>query len=369
MNKRYKRIIFYAYRDDKGPLGGPGGVLYLQNRILGNQFNGIPIKYRFRSKKKLFRQRIKSFYKGAILQILANELFKSKTYYICNDIGTAFALALLKRDYSLIYHQQGPIIEELTNFGVNFKRFRKPALRFIEKIAFKNAKSVHFPSKGAEDMYFNSNYRTCNRTEVTVGKVLHNTIDLKQYPKLIEEDKSKLTFLSVGTLTKAKGQDLALNFMEELLKKYSAPIRHIIVGEGPIREYVLSKSTELQNKYKNYECIYRNRLPHNEIMRLNEISDIYLMMHRISIFDLATLEAMSKSNAIILSEVGGNSDFNVEDNVILVNHDSYDTAVEKFLQSDIEELKTKNKQVFDKYFSKEAFKQNYSELLNNILNC
>ena len=64
MNKRYKRIIFYAYRDDKGPLGGPGGVLYLQNRILGNQFNGIPIKYRFRSKKKLFRQRIKSFYKG-----------------------------------------------------------------------------------------------------------------------------------------------------------------------------------------------------------------------------------------------------------------------------------------------------------------
>lgn len=367
MKNKYKRIIFYAYRDDKGPLGGPGGVLYLQNRILGCQFNGIPIKYRFRSKKKLFRQRIRSLYKGAILQIFANELFKSKTYYICNDIGTAFALALLKRDYSLIYHQQGPIIEELTNFGINFKRFRKPALRIIEKIAFKNAKSVHFPSKGAEEMYFNSTYRTCDRSEVTVGKVLHNTIDLKEYPKLIEEDNSKLTFLSVGTLTKAKGQDLALDFMEELLKKYDFPIRYILVGEGPLREQILNKSKDLQNKYKNFECIYRNRLPHNEIMRLNEISDVYLMMHRISIFDLATLEAMSKSNAIILSEVGGNTDFNIEDNIILVNQDNYNSAIEKFLQSDIEQLKTKNRQVFDKYFSKEAFKESYSELLNNIL--
>ncbi len=367
MKKNYKRIIFYAYRDDRGPLGGPGGVLYLQNRILGSQFQGIPLKYRFRSKKKLFRQRIKSFYKGAILQIFANELFKSNTYYICNDIGTAFALAILKRDYSLIYHQQGPIIEELTNFGLNFKLLRKPALRIIEKIAFKNAKSVHFPSKGAEEMYFNSKFRTCNRNEVKVGKVLHNTIDIKQYPALIEKDTGKLTFLSVGTLTTAKGQDLALDFMDELMKRTNKSIRHIVVGVGPLRNIVVQKGTELQNKYPNYEFIYRDRLPHNEIMRLNEISDIYLMMHRISIFDLATLEAMSKSSAIILSQVGGNIDFNVENNVILVNPENYKPAVEQLLNADIEELKAKNFEVFEKYFSRNAFKENYTDLLENIV--
>ena len=367
MNNKYKRIIFYAYRDDRGPLGGPGGVLYLQNRILGTKFEGIPIKYRFRSKKKLFRQRIKSFYKGAILQIFANELFKSDTYYICNEIGTAFALALLKRDYSLIYHQQGPIVEELTNFGVNFKLLRKPALKIIERIAFKNAKSVHFPSKGAENMYFNSPFRTCNRDEVNVGKVLHNTIDIKKYPAFIEKDPSKLTFLSVGTLTTAKGQDLSLDFMDDLLKKCNKPIRYIVVGVGPLRAQIVNKGSELQNKYPNFEFIYRDRLPHNEIMRLNEISDIYLMMHRISIFDLATLEAMSKSSAVILSDVGGNSDFNVEDNIILVNPNNYTSAIDKFLNSDIEQLKEKNKEVFDKYFSNAAFKNSYLELLENII--
>lgn len=40
------------------------------------------------------------------------------------------------------------------------------------------------------------------------------------------------------------------------------------------------------------------------------------MLHRISIFDFATLEAMSQHSAIILSKIGGNLDFDMNSNII-----------------------------------------------------
>ena len=44
------------------------------------------------------------------------------------------------------------------------------------------------------------------------------------------------------------------------------------------------------------------------------------MLHRISIFDLATLEMMNKSKCIILSNIGGNPEFNKDNNIITTNN-------------------------------------------------
>jgi len=57
-----------------------------------------------------------------------------------------------------------------------------------------------------------------------------------------------------------------------------------------------------------------------------------MMLQRISIFDLATLEVMNKEKAIVLSAVGGNIEFNKENNIILFNND-YELTAKQILEA------------------------------------
>lgn len=361
---KYKQIAFYAFRDNKGATGGPGGVLYLQQRFLGTKYHNVKLRYVFRTKNKLFRYFFKDFYIGAFVQVFIKELFRFKNYYICNDIGSAYALARLGKSYSLIYHQQGPIVEELTNFGAHLSERQKRHLARIERIAFKTAKSVHFPSSGAEQMFFESSFCSCPRADVNVGLVLPNTIEILPCESTIKNN--VLTFLSVGTLTSAKGQDQTIDFVECFLKKYKKPVKYIVVGNGPMREQLLKRYYDLKKKNKLFDFTYYDYLPHDKIIQLAHQCDVYIMLHRISIFDLATLEAMSQSCAIVLSDVGGNKDFNVCNNVLLVNPNNYDDAVLSLSNADIDKLKKLNKDVFVKHFSPNVFKDNLHKLMDGI---
>lgn len=82
-------------------------------------------------------------------------------------------------------------------------------IRFCERYVFKKSLYVCFPSKGAEEYYFNSKYREIDRAHA----------ELKPVNDLLKKSDT-VTFLSVGTLTSAKGIDLIPPFFEEYLKKY-----------------------------------------------------------------------------------------------------------------------------------------------------
>ena len=366
---KIKQISFYAFRDDKGATGGPGGVLYLQKKFLGPKYNNLNMRYVFKIKnkiiRKLFRKLFNDSYKGAIAQVLALELFRFHNYYICNDIGSAYALSLLGKKYSLIYHQQGPIVEERVNFGAQLSTRQKKFLQKIEQRAFSKAQSVHFPSHGAQDMFFNSKYCTCKKENVNIGMVLPNTIEVE--PQDSTTVNKCLTFFSCGTLTSAKGQDQSIAFIRKFLTSYKKPIKYIVVGDGVLHDSLLSEYNKLKSENPNFDFEYHSKLPHDEIIKIANTCDIYIMLHRISIFDLATLEAMSQSCAIILSDVGGNKDFNIDDNAILVDVKNMDKAIERLLKTDIEYLKQKNKEVFIEHFSPKPFK-NYLQTLIKGLN-
>jgi hypothetical protein len=91
------------------------------------------------------------------------------------------------------------------------------------------------------------------------------------------------------------------------------------------------------------------------------------MLHRISIFDMATLEAMSYGLALIFSDVGGNLDFNKDDNVIFICGDEYSSATDKLLSANLRELGDKTKDVYEKFFSPNSFKANMHSFLDRIL--
>lgn len=365
---RYKRIVCYAYRDCMaGISGGPGVALYLQEKYLGEELDGIPIEYRYKRNTSFFR-RMKGEYLGAFLQVLKEQAFKKDILYISNDLGTAYGLAFLNKPFIFIFHHQGPIVKEDIDFGKELSKKRRWVLHHIERKAFGKAKKVFFPSLGAQEMYFGSKYKSININKVKVGGALYNTISEIRIKKRLEYAPDRLTFLSLGTVSMAKGQDQSLAFIDNLLKKTERKIRYIIIGRGPLLDKVNARAIEMKQEYANFEYIYIPRIEsYEEIMRIHSIADVYIMLHRISIFDLSTLEAMSKKTALVLSDVGGNKEFNKEDNVILVKKNNYAESAHQLLASNVDELKEKNWMVYNDYFSPQNFCNQYRAAIKQVM--
>ena len=351
-----KEIVFCVLRDDNGGNGGPSGVVGLLKDFVKIGSNSYSFRFWFNPIKRNFR------YKHSLNCIIFffKMLFKPRAFFIAHDIESAYILSLLKRNYSLVYHNQGPIIQEQINFGNHLSQKNLKYWKKIERAAFTKAKTLHFPSMGALNLYFENSYATCKKNECRLGSILYNTI--RNHPfyfsSQFKTDSNTITFFSCGALTKAKGQDRVIDFLEVLAKSTQKNICYILVGKGPLRDMILSKLTRLSNVYKNFNFIYHAELDHKEIMATHQFADIYIMFHRISIFDFSTLEAMQSKTALFLSPIGGNIEFNKESNVVFIDSD-YEKAAENFHMLNISLLKQQNYQVFNKYFSIQEFVKNY----------
>lgn len=372
-NAKYSKVHFITFRkfSPKGGAGGGGAVQSANKVLFGGNLNSIPLKYSFYEENEFNLKKKNELWDlwGAIEFVFEKTKNERDYAYITHDYGSAVGLALLGKTYILISHIQGSRVEEKINFGEKFTDVSKWIIQYCETLAFKNAVAVCFPSEGAYKYFCQSKYKTIKNNEFKFGGVLYNT--LYAYPKEepvenLNKEKNKLTFLSVGQLTTAKGMDEHSIFFRNLLQKTNKNIRYIFVGKGPLENSIVANLDELKNKYSNFEYIHIKSCTYPQMQYLQNISDVYLMLHRISIFDLTTLEVMNKSKCVILSDVGGNPEFNKEDNVILVGK-NYHTAIENFLSSNVEELGKKNKEVYDKYFSNEKFRENYFKKANKII--
>lgn len=360
-----KKIVFCTLRDNLGATGGPGGVLYMQKIILGNSIEGLPCEYWFNPISSKVTKLTKIL-NPLIIGVKA--LFTTNAFFIVHDVKAGCIMSLLKKKYSIIHHQQGPCQEERINLGAKRGVISTSLLNWEERCSFTGAMSVHFPSSGAADMYFDSKYATCKKYEVKIGKPLYNVI-----PKTdvnndcpVKKAPNALTFFSLGTLTKAKGQDNTIKFMETFATIYSKPIQYIIVGKGPLKDGILTDLNKIKKNHANFTFTYIESLPHDKVMAIHKMADVYIMLHRISIFDFATLEAMSQNTAIVLSPIGGNIDFNKENNVLYVG-DKYVQSAKELSSMDVEQMKESNYKVFSNYFSEKAFREQYEVLIQGVL--
>lgn len=360
------KLIFCTLRPNKGATGGPGGVLYLQMKTLGRYINGNPCEYHF-NKLTMRLGRFRTPLNALVFR--ARFAFVKDAYFFTHDIEMAALLSDLGKKYSLIYHQQGPVVLECKNLGQKLSKRRVRYLNDTERKAFVNANTLHFPSKGAADMYFESEYANCKREEVNLVDPLYNIIPQvdPQRPEGfgIVQDNNCITLFSLGTLTPAKGQDQVVSFLKQHMTDFSKPVRYIMVGKGPLKDELLKNLDAIKKDYPSFEYHYFEGVPHDTVMYLHKISDIYIMLHRISIFDFATLEAMSQRSAVILSKVGGNVDFNMDNNIIYAEDVNKDSSI--LANADIKALQKKNYDVFCDKFSKEAFIKQYKEFFKKIL--
>lgn len=208
-----------------------------------------------------------------------------------------------------------------------------------------------------------------NKNDFRLGPVIYNTLYLNHTPEvhpLVKKDPSCLTILSIGGFTIAKGIDRSIDLVEEILKQTNKKIRYIIIGKGILQQEIEQKCLKLTHKYNNFSYIIINRCTVGEMPYIQQISDIYIMLHRISIFDLATLEMMNYSKTVVLSNIGGNPEFNKENNIILWKGNNKTTA-KTILNTNLEKKGKLNKQIYDKYFSHTSYKKQYSKLIDLLI--
>lgn len=381
------KAITYRPHSPNGGRGGGGAVLSAMQKILGNDVAGYPITYNYSERDGIWHTLKNRYYTYANYQRFINEeshltpLYAAITFtiaktkdeqgklYICHEYATAYALSLLKKRYILVIHTQGTRVDEKLALGEALYRSEINVIKACEKCAIRNAIYTCFPSHGAEDMYFSSKYCTVQKEKIHVGPVLYNTVYaspiIKELPQ-ITGDSSCITFLSVGTLTTAKGQDKVCEFFHSLLKNHNQKIRWICVGKGPLQEQVVERAGRLAQEWGNFEFIYLPKIEFAEVQYLYTITDVYIMLHRISVFDLASLEAMKNACAVLLSPVGGNLELNVNENIIYTDSDA--SNIEQMLdEKNISCLKAKNEEAYRNFFSEEQFKDRYEKLLQNTI--
>lgn len=377
--------ITYRPHAPHGGRGGGGAVLSAMQAILQDKVGDYQIKYNYSERDGIWHTLRNRYFtysnyqryineKSNLLPLYAAVCFvieKTKneqgTLYVCHEYATAYGLSLLNKKYVLVIHSQGTRVDEKLALGEKLTQSEINVIKKCEKVAIENALCVCFPSIGAEEMYFSSKYCIVRRSEVNVGACLYNTVYAEVTPKRVEgmgENEKCLTFMSVGTLTSAKGQDNVCRFLAEFMKYCKTNVRWICVGKGPMYETIAEITNDIKKHYPNFEFVYFSHLDFSEVQYLYSIADVYIMLHRISVFDLSTLEAMKNSCAIVLSKVGGNLEYNLNDNILYTEDD----IVDKLLNAEtIVKLKKQNIDTYNDHFSPQCFRDRYTKLLLNTV--
>lgn len=391
-NNEMPIILNCAYRTydlKKGGTGGPGGVLHQVESIFKSQYKGIDLKYIYKTDiefSRQFKKKIDKYVPGTKMVLQGceyiNELFKNKTLderhkylFVCHDLGTACAAYLKKYPYVIVWHQQGSLLNEFKGFGDVISEEEELLLAKLENDVLSNAKRMYFPSYGAKESFKKTTKADITKINFAL-KPLYNTIpeekkaDLNKLLSALEisekELESEEVFVSIGDWTDNKGMDQIPGFLEKYVETTGKKIMWIAVG-NKTNSGIYEKLCQEKDRWKFKSTLVGKRLPHELVLKLLEISTHYIMLHRHSIFDLSTLEAMRAENNIILSAIEGNLDFNVKNNIILVESNNFNSAINALSKTNIVEKQILNRKIFEEYFSKRKFFESYCKVYDDLL--
>ena len=299
--------------------------------------------------------------------------FTDGDYYIFHDVESAYCFCRIIgcKKTLLVYHQQGSLYSEWESFTGRKSHLYKYYLAKFMNITFSNIMCIGFPSFGAKDMLLNTEPYLKVALKADKVKVFYNGIDLNS--SYIESDDENIIrfreyegikFSTVSTLNDAKAVDRIPQFLADV-KRHGIDFMWLLVGNG-------TKSSEVEKEISKFgiedNTIWlKSSIPHDHILQIFRYSDFYIMFHRYSIFDYATLEAMREGNIPILSNVGGNKEVIVNQNGFLVEDFTSGSVIVNILNSGLlEELKTLNTELVQEKFSSYAFLKAYLDWENGI---
>lgn len=396
-----QKIFSISWRKFSGKVGGGGGVNYkllLANQkhkvfeqficifkdcIIDNPKDEICFtapkntpKLTSKLKSNGFAMSIIYIYRIIYLYLRLKKLSRQLAWsqndrFILHDIESAVVFCHLFPSYKsvLVYHNQGPLYKEWSDGAKSSSQLLKYFLHKLTLRALSSVPAIAFPSEGAKnDFFVNHKLKISDLSEQKEILVFYNGYDTPEHlPPPIDKNtiealginKSPI-FISVANLVDAKGID-QLPPIFEGIKNSGCDFKWVIVGDGPQASLIerLIKSCGISDN----TMWIRNKIPHSDIENLFSKADYYIMAHRISIFDFATIEAMAHGCIPILSPVGGNIDIIKNDNGLYLSNDSISSSASlvQYLKSTRLDLPTLNQEIHRKRFSELAFLNYYAE--------
>jgi glycogen synthase len=133
--------------------------------------------------------------------------------------------------------------------------------------------------------------------------VVHNAVDLKykHYEDNFKVANKDKIVLFLGRLTLQKGPDYFIQAAKKCLE-FDPNIRFVIAGTGDMEGYIIEKTAELGISDK---VLFAGFVSDNEIDRMYQMADVYVMPSVSEPFGITPLEAMKNGTPVIISKQSG----------------------------------------------------------------
>lgn len=387
-----------AYRDydpARGRTGGPAGVLATQRVVLGEDYGNHTLRYIFdEGDKGALRRSLPHLAAGLsgkpVDLILGAEYVRShpdvlkavrdgrRILMVCHELGSALGAYLLGVPYVIVYHQQGSTLQEMISIGREPTPHEIATVTRLEELICSNASRMYFPSRGAREAFRSTADPSLAMSVSFAEEALYNTLaevppSEQATPALIAELSRELrlpkkeddldVFMSVGDWNGDKGLDRVPALLDAYVRRTGRRVLWIAIGSAIDRKR-FEEAKDAQKGWSFDSRLIGTRMKHDRLLALLAYADYYVMMHRNSIFDLATLEAMRAGKGVVLSPAGGNNEVDIEDNIVFVSEESIDEAVSAITERDLVEWGAQNRRVYNENFALEHFAERYRAMLN-----
>lgn len=367
-------------------------VLNRQQKFLGKRYKNIPIRYLDLPDKitysKDFLKTIKPL-SGKVRIVLQATYFIQNhpqirkdlangiaPVLICHDIGTAYGAFLMGLKYVLVYHQRGSILHEMREAGLDSTEEESSLLTKVEKRVLENAEKVYFPNDNAKELLQNTSDSAQNSKKIkyseevlyhTISKYSQDSIDYNLLSKqgVSQLDKEGEVFFSYGKFNDENGMEKIPQFLNEYVKQSGKKVTWIVVGSAGAYDYLDELKAQMHTW--NFECMFlEKKIGRATLLTLLDYCNYYIMLHHHTVFDEIVLEAMQVGKPLILSDVLGNLDYNVCDNVVYVT-ENIEESVQQVLKKDYKKWGEANQRAFQERFSQDAFTKRYKFVIDALL--
>lgn len=392
----------FSYRPNRGNTGGSGGVNY-KLLVANEKYNVIDGLYHYfkpstpnievvnknkKSKYLFLRQYsvidiiIKKRQLNSAIEwikkLSKTNDFKKDDVFVFHDFEAAYAFTKNYPNYNntiFIYHQQGSLYDEWSaSFNIQVKNFKRYLDRSLVNVISK-VKMMGFPSEGARKVLKNSSEDLFSVLQGKEYRILYNGVDIAEnieptsniidYVKRIEFSVGP-RFITVSSLNHAKAVERIPEYLLSVKLKYPKFV-WVIIGNG-IKKDDLKSNIDKYGLKDNVIWI-DFPIPNTDVLAIFSNTDYYIMMHRWSIFDLSTLEAMGMGNVPILSNVGGNPEVVIDNNGLLIDEKNKNSILEYVNDTylNINILKNKNKEIQMAHFSMKQMLHSYKKLIDECI--
>ncbi len=303
--------------------------------------------------------------------------FTSDDYFVVHSLEAFFLLLndcpnIMKT--MVVYHGQGGIYYEKLSFGEEYNAEDAEIYDLITKVALNEANYFAFPSLGAIraftdtqpgiDAFMDKN-KCCILYNGCTPQAPLNYNDRTGIIDRIMSAKGKV-FVSVASLIEQKGVERLPKFFKDYGDK-DEDYLWVIIGNG-VKRYALED--EIKEKQIGEHVVWEtNPVDNNLILKIYERADFYILAHRLSIFDFATIEAMHMGCIPVLSRVGGNNEMIENGSGYFLDDDLDGKRFYDWMTGqNLEELKAMNRDIAKSKFSEQAMLEGYYERISKIKN-